>query len=383
MAPRVFLNDTTLRDGEQTPRVAFTAEEKLAIARALAAAGVAEIEAGTPAMGGAEIAVIRVIAGLKLGCRVTAWCRMTDGDLAAAKAAGVSAVNLSIPMSDVQLAAKLGIGRDEALARIRRFVPMARDLGLEVAVGGEDSSRADPDHLVMAAEAAAEGGAFRFRLADTVGILDPFSTHALVGRVVAASGLAVEFHGHDDLGLATANTLAAIRAGATHASVTVGGLGERAGNAALEEVAAALHRLDGLDTGIDLATLRPLAETVAAAAGRSVPSGKAVVGRDVFTHESGLHVAALVAARETYEGLDPALFGRDHVFVVGKHSGTAALAHVLARRGIALTRDVAGPLLALVRDRAVAAKDGIDADDLVRLHAAASHGAAAVAGAEQ
>jgi homocitrate synthase NifV len=378
-SPAVFLNDTTLRDGEQAPGVAFAAEAKIALAAALAAAGVPEIEAGTPAMGAEETAVVRAIAGAGLGCRVMAWCRMTEADLRAARAAGVSAVNLSIPMSDLQLSAKLGIGRDEALARVRRHVAMARDLGFEVAVGGEDSSRADPEHVVRAAAAAAEAGAFRFRLADTVGILDPFATYARVGRLVRATGLAIEFHGHDDLGLATANTLAAVRAGATHASVTVGGLGERAGNAALEEVAVALHRLDGIETGIDFPALPGLAEMVAAASGRPVPAGKAIVGADVFTHESGIHVAALVERPETYEGFDPALLGRGRTIVVGKHSGARALAHVLAGRGIALRREVAGALVALVRRRAVEGGGTVEADDLVRLHALAAADAAALA----
>ncbi len=137
---------------------------------------------------------------------------------------------------------------------------MALDAGFEVAVGAEDASRADPDHLKRLAETVAEAGAFRLRLADTVGALDPFRTHELVAPIVRESSLAIEFHGHDDYGLATANTLAAVRAGATHASVTVGGLGERAGNACLAEVAAALEGLHGVATGLDLTRLPGLAE---------------------------------------------------------------------------------------------------------------------------
>ena len=373
MIRTIRINDTTLRDDEQTPGVAFTRAEKLAIAEALAVAGVAEIEAGTPAMGIEEQATIAAIVELDLPLRVMAWCRMTETDLRLAAATGVSAVNLSIPMSDIQLATKLGISRQDAIARIRRFVPMALDMGLEVAVGGEDASRADPDHLAAVAEAVESAGAFRLRIADTVGVLDPFSTYDLVAGLRRRSAIALEFHGHDDLGLATANTLAAIRAGARHASVTVLGLGERAGNAALEEVAVALLKLGNHSTNVELKALGPLAATVAAAAGRTIPRGKAVVGGDVFTHESGIHVAALLDRADSYQGLDPSLFGRHHSIVVGKHSGTRALAHVLSQRGVALAPAEAGALVEAVRREATARKRSLSAAELARLHASLFH----------
>jgi homocitrate synthase NifV len=369
MTDAVKINDTTLRDGEQTPGVAFSLGEKLAIAEALSAAGVAEIEAGTPAMGAEEVAAIAAIVGLALPARIMAWCRMTEADLAAARATGAPAVNLSIPMSDIQLAGKLGIDRATALGRLRRLIPMALDLGFEVAVGGEDASRADPDHLAAVAETAEAAGAFRLRVADTVGVLDPFATHDLVASLRRRTGLALEFHGHDDLGLATANTLAAIRAGAAHASVTVLGLGERAGNAALEQVAVAAVRLSGVSTGIEFRALGPLAAAVARAAGRPVPPGKAVIGADVFTHESGIHVAALLRETATYQGLDPALFGRRHTIVVGKHSGARAIAHVLATRGLALSPEEAGAMVEAVRAVASRGKRTLAPVEVVGLHA--------------
>lgn len=365
---RLFLNDTTLRDGEQAPGIAFTVAERVAIAESLAAAGIDEIEVGTPAMGPAEVDAIAAVVALQLPCRVLAWCRMTEGDLKAAQASGVAAVNLSIPVSDVQLGAKLGISRGAALNRVAEMVPRALDLGLKVAVGAEDASRSDPDFLAEIAEAAERAGAFRLRLADTVGILDPFATHDLVASLRRRSDLALEFHGHDDLGLATANTLAALRAGADHASVTVLGLGERAGNAALEEVAVAVGRLGLGATGVDPAALGGLAETVAEAACRPVPVSKAIVGADVFTHESGIHVAALLKAPATYQGLDPALLGRRHRFVVGKHSGAAALGHALATRGIALDPDLSAALAEAVRLRATALKRSIAAAELVEIY---------------
>ncbi|MFK0692681.1 homocitrate synthase [Mesorhizobium sp. IMUNJ 23033] len=368
MNRRVFLNDTTLRDGEQAPGVAFTTAEKLELAESLAAAGVPEIEIGTPAMGGDEIETIRAVVARRLPVRLTAWCRMRSQDLEAAIESGVTAVNLSLPASDIQLAAKLGLDQTAALQIIEHMVGCAAARGLFVAVGCEDASRADRDHLARVIETAARAGASRVRLADTVGVLDPFSTFEIVARVAAQSPIDLEFHGHNDLGLATANTLAAIRAGARHASVTVLGLGERAGNAALEEVATAMTVLDGADTGIDLSALPDLAAHVARAARRPTAAIKPVVGADVFTHESGIHVAGLLKDSRSYQGLDPALVGRCRRIVIGKHSGATAIAHVLSENGRDLDPDLAAAMVARARRKAAETKSTVTASQLAELY---------------
>ncbi len=350
IAPRtIMIDDTTLRDGEQSAGVAFTQDEKRAIARGLVALGVPELEIGIPAMGAEERESIRDLVALDLNAMLLVWSRMREPDVRLCRDLGARCVDLSVPLSDQQLRHKLGWTREQALAAIRRCVPIARDLGLEVIVGGEDASRADHDFLSRAAETAQVVGARRFRFADTLGIMEPFGTLAIFQRLRATVDIELEMHAHDDLGLATANTLAAALGGATHVNTTVNGLGERAGNAALEEVVMGLRKLYGFHIDVDLSRFPALSERVAAAANRPLSWQKSLVGEGVFTHEAGIHVDGLLKHPLNYQGVDPAELGRSHRLVLGKHSGAKAVLKVYRDLGIALNPRQAGVLLQQIR----------------------------------
>ncbi len=355
--PPVVVNDSTLRDGEQAPGVVFDMDDKVAIARALEEAGVDEVEAGIPAMGAREIEAIAAVGAALEHTEAVAWCRMTEKDVDAAVKTGLRRVHLSVPVSDRQIAAKLREDPRAVLARIRRVVDYARGRGLKVSIGGEDASRAAPDFVCSVVVAAEEAGAHRFRFADTLGVLDPFQTHSIFRRLCRETDMELEFHGHDDLGLATANTLAAVQGGATHVSVCVLGLGERAGNAALEEVVAALDQIALRKTVVRTEQLAALADLVAARARRPIPAGKPIVG-----------VAGLLSDPETYEAFRPERFGRARRIVLGKHSGRAAVIHALRAIGVEADAACVVRVLERVRDRAVATKRLVGPHELAEIY---------------
>jgi homocitrate synthase NifV len=322
----IVISDSTLCDGGRAAGIRLGPNDKVAIALALEAAGVDEIEVGMPGLCPAEVEALRAVELALTRSEPIAWCRMSDDDLDAAHRSGFRRVHVSVPLSERHVRAGVPDGRHGVLSRIRSLVARARSRGLEVVVGGEDASLASLDFVCEAVVAAGRAGAQRFRFVDALGTLDPFTVYAAFQRLCAETELELEFHGRNDLGLATANTLAAVRGGASHVTVSVLGVGARAGNAPLEEVTTALSEVECVGTNVIPSRLAGLADLVSAATGRAIPENKAIVGKHVFSHEAGVPVSGLVPEQPTAAPWAPERFGRTRRFFAGK---TFALARPL------------------------------------------------------
>jgi len=365
---RIYIVDTTLRDGEQTAGVVFSNEEKITIAQMLSDLGVDQLEVGIPTMGGDEKQAIKDIVKRNLKSSIMAWNRAVISDIEQSIDCGVDAVAISISVSDIHIQNKLKTSRQWVLDHMVKSVEFAKKNGLYVSVNGEDASRADREFLVEFIEIAKKAGADRFRYCDTVGVKGPFDLEEDIKYIHEKTKFDIEMHTHDDFGMATANAIAGLRGGANHVGVTVNGLGERAGNAALEEVAMALKFVYGLDVKLDTTKFREISKYVSKASGRELPIWKAIVGTNMFAHESGIHADGAIKNPTNYEAFDPSIVGLERQIVIGKHSGKAAIVNKFGEYNITLTDEEASGILELVRSTSVNLKRSLFDKEVVKLY---------------
>ncbi|ASW42038.1 homocitrate synthase [Clostridium isatidis] len=364
----IYIVDTTLRDGEQTAGVVFANEEKIAIASMLSDLGVDQLEVGIPTMGGDEKEAIKQIVKRVKNSSIMAWNRAVIKDVEESIDCGVDAVAISISVSDIHIKNKLKKSREWVLENMVKTVEFAKKNGLYVSVNGEDASRADRDFLVEFIKTAREAGADRFRYCDTVGIMEPFKIYEDIKYLYDKTNFDIEMHTHNDFGMATANAIAGIRAGANHVGVTVNGLGERAGNAALEEVIMALMIVCKYEGNIKTKMFREISEYVSQASGRFLPSWKAIVGDNMFKHESGIHADGAIKNPKNYEAFDPSIVGLERQIVIGKHSGKAAIINKFKEYDIELTSEDADKILEMVRATSVRLKRSLFDKELALIY---------------
>ncbi len=361
----VYIDDTTLRDGEQTAGVVFANEEKIHIARMLSLIGVHQIEAGVPAMGGDEKEAIKQIVDLGLSSSILGWNRAVVSDIKHSLDCGVDAVAVSISSSDIHIEHKLRRDRQWVLDSVQRAVEFAKGHDLYVSVNAEDSSRADPEFLIEFARTAKEAGADRLRYCDTVGILDPLEIYERVKTLIDEVDIPIEMHTHNDFGMATANAIAGLEAGATYVNTTVNGLGERAGNASMEELVMALQYCEDVEMDIRTSLFRDLSEYVALASGRSLPTWKPVVGGNLFVYESEGRASGVVRDPTTYEIFLPGEVGLLRRFSVGKYSGPSVIRRKLREQGYHPSEEEVQALVPILRARSIALKRSLFDSEVV------------------
>lgn len=360
----VKLNDTTLRDGEQTPGVVFSDDEKLQIARLLDEIGVQQIEAGTPAMSPAEANVVKDVAKEGLKASIMGWSRAVKGDVDAVLTTECDAIAISIATSDIHLQYKLKMSREEVLERAVSMVEYAKDHGLYISLNSEDATRTDYAFLKEFASKGKEAGADRLRVCDTLGVLIPEASRYLTKKILQDVGIAVEIHTHNDYGLAVANALAAFEAGAEWASTTVNGLGERAGNSSLEGLVMSLTKLYNLSLPFNISKIYEISRYVEKASGIPVPLNRSIVGQHMFTHESGIHVDGVLKYPYTYESFMPDEIGASRHIVIGKHSGKHAVWDKLKELGIETGKEELLRIVEAVKERSEQRKSAISDKEL-------------------
>jgi D-citramalate synthase len=350
-----------LRDGEQTPGVSLTTENKLLIAKKIDSLGVDIIEAGSAITSEGERASIKKIANEGLNAEICSYCRIRKEDIDAALTCDVDSIHLVVPVSDLHIQVKLKKDRETVRKMAVEMTEYAKSHGLIVELSGEDASRADLDYLRSVYNAGIDAGADRLCFCDTVGILTPERSYDIFSDLSLLRA-PISVHCHNDFGMATANTVAALRAGAGEAHVTINGIGERAGNTSLEEVVMVLYSLYKQETKIDLKSIYTTSHLVSRLCGIPVAPNKAIVGGNAFTHEAGIHVHGLLANTATYEPITPELVGRERRIVLGKHAGRSSVVLALKEMGISVTEKQIDDIVERMKEMGDKGKRVTDAD---------------------
>ena len=358
--------DNTLRDGEQTPGVMFNNENKTKLVSVLADIGIEAAEVGFPAVSDEERLSIKSIVKLGLDIDITVLCRPIRKDIDYAYECGVKSVRVLFPKSKKYIE-QLGLNPSNLESEIIKIVEYAFSMGFRVRVIYEDAARTSQEDIISIFSKLANIGVYTLGFADTSGIMTPFDTFARIKEIVKEVNCPIGIHCHNDLGLATANTLAALEAGATEIESCVNGIGERAGNAAFEEIAVLLHQHYHTNLSINFALLDNLSKLVSQYSGLLVSPQKPIVGSNAFLHESGIHANSIIHGEKIYQAFDPALIQRRHEISIGKHSSLLSIQHFLYQNGINFLPSEQKNLLSYIKQQLSANRDiDVIVDDFIK-----------------
>ncbi len=354
---KIIINDTTLRDGEQTAGIVFSASEKILIAKMLGETGADEIEAGIAVMGGHEKKAIKEINELGLKAKIVGWNRAKMEDIYSSLDIGLKVIHISIPVSQIHMEYKLKKDFQYIKTSLIDILKILNKEGVQYSVGGEDSSRAEENTIIEIIKIAKEEGAYKYRYSDTVGMLNPLKTFENIKKLTSLfKDIIIEIHTHNDFGMASANSVSALKAGAGSLSGSISGIGERAGNCALEEVIAYFNFIENKKIKFDLIKAKNLAKLIAKITKRPMPVSKPIFGKNIFYHEAGIHTDGILKNPINYEAYPPEYVGAERKLLIGKHSGSAAIKYKLNKMGLQINNEDVKNILDIVKAESVKLK---------------------------
>lgn len=364
----MHLVDNTLRDGEQSPGVMFSGKEKLTFAYLLADSGIKHIEAGCPAVCREERQSLQFLAKSKIDATIYSWNRAVRKDIELSFSCGINDLIISMPVSDQMITGKLRKNRNYILDYFPKIIEFAVERGAKVVCGLEDASRADLDFLKNLCLELEKAGAARIRISDTLGILYPAKTTLLIGEIKDHIKIPVEFHGHNNFGLANANSISAYLAGAEFIDTSILGIGDGCGITPLEEFVCSVEYILNMKTGVNMAALKSLADALQIALGLELWPWKPILGKNNYTHESGIHIDGLLKAPENYEVISPEIFGIRRKFILGKHSGKHAVEYYCKTLGLETSSVNLDRFTNLIKEKTIAQKKTLSVEEIRELY---------------